>query len=95
MWLISLFLSNKRLITHKTWHSIFDDVFRRRFKFTVINDVLSLFYVPILWFALSQFKDLVGSEKTTYMNVNAAFTVIFLIAAIVLPIVWFVAWIKF
>jgi len=41
---------------------MFDDVFKRRFKFMAINDVISLFYVPILWFSFSQFKNLIGSE---------------------------------
>lgn len=61
MWFIFSILSNRRLISHKTWNSMFDDVFKRRFKYMAINDVFSLFYVPILWFAFNQFKNLVGS----------------------------------
>jgi hypothetical protein len=41
---------------------MFEDVFKRRFKFMAINDVFSLFYVPLVWFGLSQFKNLMGSE---------------------------------
>lgn len=60
IWLIFLFLSNKRLISNKIWHGMFEDVFKRRFKFKALNDVLSLFYVPLIWFGLSQLKDLGG-----------------------------------
>lgn len=94
IWFIWLMLSNKRLISHKTWHSMFDDVFKRRFKFMALNDVFALFYVPILYFSLNQFKDLVGSEIPEYMNANAAFTVIFFVCAVILPFVWLVMWIK-
>lgn len=60
LWVILLFFSNKRLISHKIWHGMFDDVFKRRLKFRAINDILSLFYVPLIWFGLSQLKDLMG-----------------------------------
>jgi hypothetical protein len=95
MWVLFFFLSNRRLITHKTWHSMFEDVFKRRFKFMAINDVFSLFYVPILWFGLSQFKSLIGSGPETYMTVNAGLTVVFFVFAVVMPFVWLMMWIKF
>ena len=60
IWLLFLFLSNKRLISNKTWHGMFEDVFKRRLKFKAVNDVLSLFYVPLIWFGFSQLQDLVG-----------------------------------
>ncbi len=60
-WFLFLFLSNKRLVGNKTWHSFFEDIFKRRLKYAAINDVISLFYVPILWFGLSQLKDLTGT----------------------------------
>ncbi len=62
MWTVFFFLSNKRVITNKTWHGMFEDAFKRRFKFMAVNDVFSLLYVPIIWFGLSQFKNLMGSE---------------------------------
>ena len=61
MWLIFCLLSNKRLISDKLWHHMFDDIFKRRFKFMAINDIFSLFYVPIMWFTISQFADLAGT----------------------------------
>lgn len=61
MWLILLFLSSKKLISNKLWFNLLDDTFKRRFKFMAINDVISLFVVPIVWFAIWQFKDLKGT----------------------------------
>ena len=95
MWAVFFFLSNKRLITNKTWHGMFDDVFKRRFKFMAVNDVFGLFYVPIVWFGLSQFKNLIGSELKTYMTVNAALTVVFFVCAVVMPFAWLLMWIRF
>jgi hypothetical protein len=74
---------------------MFEDVFKRRFKFMAINDVFSLFYVPILWFGLSQFKSLIDSGPETYMTVNAGLTVVFFVFAVVMPFVWLMMWIKF
>lgn len=95
MWALFFFLSNRRLVSHRTWHSMFDDVFKRRFKFMSFNDVFGLFYVPIVWFALSQFKNLVGSSGGAFMSLNAALTVIFLIIVLVMPIIWLVMWIRY
>jgi len=60
VWIAFAVLSNKRLVSDKLWHNMFDDVFKRRFKFMAVNDVISLFYVPIVWFAFTQFKDFTG-----------------------------------
>jgi len=96
MWLVFLFLSNKKLISHKLWFNMFDDVFKRRFKFMALNDVFSLFFVPIVWFALWQFQDLKGSGSSDdYSNINSAFTVIFLILTLLLPFIWTMFWFKF
>ncbi len=56
MWALFMILSNKRVIEHKIWHSILETISHRRYKLMVINDVISLFYVPILWFGFSQMQ---------------------------------------
>ena len=63
---------------------MFTDVFRRRFKYMALNDIFSIFYLPILWFSLNQLNDL--SLGTAYMNVNAIFAILLLIIALCVPL---------
>lgn len=96
MWMVFLFLSSKKLISNKLWFNMFEDIFKRRFKFMALNDILSLFIVPILWFGLWQFKDLTGTElESGYSTINAVFTVVFLIFAFIIPVIWGLFWFKF
>jgi len=57
----------------------------------VINDVLSLFFLPILFFSFMQLNNLNGGGIYSF---NAFVTVIFLIAAILMPVIWLLLWIK-
>jgi hypothetical protein len=72
---------------------MYEDVFRRRFKFMAINDVMSLFYMPIIWFGLTQFRNISGYTDNLSIT-TPVFAIIFLVAAIVMPIVWVVLWKK-
>ncbi len=60
----------------------------------ILNDVVGLFYVPIAWFALMQLNDLTNNGSS-YMNANAALTIIFLILIVVMPAAWTLMWFKF
>jgi hypothetical protein len=56
-----------------------------------VNDFISLFYMPILWLAFNQFQDFgVGS----YMQFNAFCSILFLVIAILLPILYLYMWWK-
>jgi hypothetical protein len=56
-----------------------------------INDFISLFYVPILWLAFNQFQDL---GTGSYMIFNSFCSILFLILAILLPILYLYMWWK-
>jgi hypothetical protein len=69
---------------------MFGDIFRRRFKYMAINDLFSLFYLPILWFAFNQMRDLSGN--TSYLAGNAVATILLMIMALATPILLTLAW---
>lgn len=91
MWAIFMILSNKRVIENKIWQKAFETVSNQRFGFSVINDVFSIFYVPILWFGFSQFQTLFGSG---YLGFNGFICLIFVLASISLPFLLFLVWWK-
>jgi hypothetical protein len=88
-WLLFLVLGNKRIVTHKVWHSFLAEVSQKRYQFMVVNDVLSLFYLPILYFGFLQLQTLIGPGIYAF---NAAATLIFIALAITLPIIWTTVW---
>jgi len=90
-WAIFMLLGNKRLIPHKIWQPFFASISDKRYGLMVINDVLSLFYLPILFFSFMQLNNLNGGGIYSF---NAFVTVIFLIAAILMPVIWLLLWIK-
>ena len=58
----------------------------------VINDVVSLFYLPITYFGFSQMNHLFDSPGI--YSFNGAMALIFVVVAIVVPVVWVVLWCK-
>jgi hypothetical protein len=57
----------------------------------VINDVLSVFYFPLFYFAFMQAPNLLSSTSA-FFSLNAALTILLLVCALVMPIVWTVMW---
>ena len=90
-WLLFLLLGNKRIVTHKVWHSFLSEVSQKRYQFMVLNDVLSLFYVPLTYFAFLQLQHPFTDSVTPF---NGVATLLFLLLAIALPIVWTFLWCK-
>lgn len=90
-WLVFLLLGNNRVVSHKVWHSFLSEVSQKRFKNMIINDILSLFYLPITYFGFWQIRHLFGSGIYGF---NGFATLFFLISAIVVPIVWLGFWCK-
>lgn len=91
-WFVFLLLGNKKVVSHKVWHSFFNEVSEKRFKFMLINDILSFFYLPITYFGFWQFKHLF--DGTGIYAFNGISTLIFVLAAIIVPIVWLALWCK-
>ena len=58
----------------------------------VVNDILSLFYVPVTYFGFWQFKHLFDYSGVYAFSGFAA--LLFVLLAIVLPVVWLVMWWK-
>ena len=90
-WFVFLMLGNKRLISHKIWHSFLNEVSEKRFQWMVVNDVMSLFYVPVTYFGFWQFKNLFGSGVYGF---NGFATLFFLLLSIAIPILWLALWCK-
>lgn len=90
-WFLFLLLGNKRLIGHKIWHSFLHEVSEKRFQWMVVNDIMSLFYVPITYFGFWQFRNLFGSGIYAF---NGVATLLFVLLAIAIPILWLVLWCK-
>lgn len=89
-WFFFLTLSSKFVMRHKIWQGFFQEISRKRFQLMLINDIFSLFYFPILYFAFMQMNNLVSTGS--FYALNAAFTIIIFIAAIIVPIAWTTLW---
>ena len=88
---IFLILSNKRIMCNKVWHSFFSEVSEKRFRWMALNDILSLFYVPITYFGFWQFHHLFG---TGIYGFNGFVTLVFVLSTILLPIIYLILWCK-
>ena len=55
-WLLFLVLGNPRIVTQKIWQGFFRDISVKRYQFMALHDVLSLFCLPLFYFAFSQFR---------------------------------------
>lgn len=83
LWALFIILSNRRIVENKTWHNFLEMVSIKRFRFSLINDILSVLYVPILWFGLNQFQQLFS---TGYLGFNGFICLIFVIVCLLVPI---------
>jgi len=87
---VFMILGSKHVVRHKVWLGFFQQVSRKRYQLMVLNDVLSVFFFPIIYFALMQLPNLaVGSG---FYTLNAGLTVVLFACAIVMPIAWTVMW---
>jgi hypothetical protein len=91
LWFVFLLLENKRIVSHKIWHKFLEEVSQKRYQLMVVNDVITLFYLPILYFGFLQLQHLFG-EGIYGFNVFA--TLLFVIAALAMPFVWLLVWFK-
>lgn len=89
-WFFFLSISSKFVLRHKIWQGFFQEISRKRYQLMVINDVFSLFYFPIIYFAMMQMANLVSPGA--FYALNAAVTVLLFIAAIIMPIAWITLW---
>jgi len=90
---IFLILGNKRVVSHKIWHSFLSEVSIKRYRWMVVHDIFGLFYLPIIYFSFMQIKATFATFSDFYIY-NALATVIFLLIALALPFVWFFMWLK-
>jgi len=90
-WFIFLILGNKRILPHKIWHRFLEEVSQKRYQLMVINDVITLFYLPILYFGFMQLQHLFGSGIYGF---NGFVTLVFLLAALAMPFIWLLVWFK-
>jgi hypothetical protein len=58
----------------------------------VINDILSIFYLPITYFGFFQMSHLF--DNPGIYSFNGAIALIFVLIAIIVPIAWLVLWCK-
>lgn len=91
-WFVFLMLGNKRIMLHKIWFGFFSEISEKRFQLMVINDVISLFYLPITYFGFFQISHLF--ESSGIYIANGIMTILFLAVAIIIPIVWMILWCK-
>jgi hypothetical protein len=91
LWFLFLILSNRRVVDHKLWNSILTTISNHRFKLMVVNDICSVFYVPILWFGFYQMQELFGEGFLVFNGISCLLFVIF---AIIIPFIWLWAWVK-
>jgi hypothetical protein len=89
-WFFFLSISSKFVMRHKIWQGFFQEVSRKRFQLMLVNDIFSIFYFPILFFAMMQMGNLVSPGS--FYALNAAFTIILFIGAIIVPIAWATLW---
>ena len=89
-WFVFLILGNKRIMTHKIWQGFFEKVSQKRYQLMVLNDVFSLFYFPLLYFAFMQLPRVPASSG--FYALNYAVTVILLLLALIVPFAWWVLW---
>jgi hypothetical protein len=90
-WVVFLLLGNKRIVTHKIWLSFFSEVSEKRFKNMLVNDVVSLFYLPITYFGFWQMNNLFGEGIYGF---NGFATLFFTASAIAVPVIWLGIWCK-
>lgn len=57
----------------------------------VVNDVLSLFYLPITYFGFWQFTHLFGEGVYGFNGFSA---LVLVLAALIIPVVWLGLWCK-
>lgn len=91
-WLVFLILGNKRIMKHKIWLNFFSEVSKKRFQLMVINDIVSIFYLPITYFGFLQMTHLFDAPGI--YSFNGVMALIFLMVAIIVPIAWIVLWCK-
>ena len=89
-WFVFLMLGNKRIMRHKIWFGFFNEVSEKRFQLMLINDIISLFFLPIMYFGFFQLSHLY--EAGGIYAANGTTTLIFLILAILVPIAWAMLW---
>ena len=92
LWLLFLVLGNPRIVTHKIWQGFFRDISVKRYQLMVLHDVLSLFYLPLFYFAFSQFRTIFN--EAGFYAANGFITVLFLLIGLVMPFVWIGLWAK-
>lgn len=89
-WFVFLCLSSKYVVRHKVWQAFLEGISRRRFQLMVLNDAFSLFYLPLAYFAFMQLPNLFSSGG--FYGLNAFLTLLLLLAAIIMPMVWVLLW---
>jgi len=57
----------------------------------VINDVISVLYIPILVFGFYQFQDLIGDG---ILGFNGFISLLSVLACLAIPFIWTVVWYK-
>lgn len=82
LWALFMILSNRRIIEHKTWHNFLESVSVRRFRFSLLNDIISVFYVPIVWFGFNQFQELFSEG---YLGFNGFVCLIMVVFVLLYP----------
>jgi magnesium-transporting ATPase (P-type) len=90
-WFVFLILGNKRVVSHKVWHSFLSEVSQKRYGVMVYNDVLSLFYLPILYFAFMQMNNFFGDGFYAF---NGFIALVFAILAIITPVIYNILWFR-
>ena len=88
---IFMILSNRKVIEHKIWQKMFQIISIQRFRFSIINDIMGVFYLPILVFGFYQFQNLFDKG---YAGFNGFVCLVLVIGAILLPFAWGFVWWK-
>lgn len=91
LWLLFGLLSNRRLVENKNWLSFWTGISVNRYRLMILNDVLSVFYVPLLWFGFMQFQDLIFEG---YLGFSSFLAIAMVIICVALPAIWLVIWIR-
>lgn len=70
---------------------MFETISVRRYRYSIINDIFGIFYLPILWFSFYQFQKLFDKG---YLGFNGFVCLVLVLAALALPFVWGAVWWK-
>jgi hypothetical protein len=89
-WFVFLILGNRRIMKHKIWQGFLGEISEKRYQLMILNDVFSVFYFPLFYFALLQLSNLFTSGG--FYVFNGIATLLLLLCAIVLPFAWVIQW---